>query len=300
MSDSPRAWASLSIAAALATMAIKLAAWKVTGSVGLLSDAIESSVNLLAALVAFWALTVARRPADEHHRFGRSKAEYLASGFEGLMILLAAAGIFGTALQRLRHPQPLQEVPLGLAISAVASAINGGVATLLFRAGKRHGSITLTADAHHLLTDVWTSAGVLVGVVLVGITGWLPLDPLVAMAVSLNILATAVRLLRASAQGLLDRSVPEEEQLAVAAVLARYEARGVVFHAVRTRAAGARRFVEMHVLVPGAWSVLAGHDLCERVERDVIAALPGTSVITHLEPIEDPASFTDQDLDRSK
>jgi cation diffusion facilitator family transporter len=281
-------------------MAIKLAAWKLTGSVGLLSDAIESSVNLMAAVVAFWALTVAGAPADEEHHFGHSKAEYFASAFEGAMILLAAIAIIVAAVGRLRAPQPLEEVWLGLGISVAAAAINGVVATLLFRAGKAHSSITLEADAHHLMTDVWTSAGVLLGVLLVKVTGWLVLDPLVAIVVALNIVRTALRLLRDSGNGLLDRSVPEIERAAVKAVLARYEARGVQFHAVRTRTAGARRFVEMHVLVPGEWTVRAGHDLCETLERDVIGALPRSSVITHLEPVEDPASFRDQELDRGR
>jgi cation diffusion facilitator family transporter len=295
----PRRWAVLSIAAAIATMAIKLGAWKVTGSVGLLSDAIESGVNLMAALVAFWALTAAVRPADEEHRFGHSKAEYFSSAFEGLMILLAAVAIVVTAVERLKSPQPLEAVWLGLAISCFASAINGGVAVLLFRAGKRYSSVTLTADAHHLLTDVWTSGGVLVGVVLVKLTGWLPLDPLVAIAVAINILWTAIRLLRASGHGLLDQSLPSEDQRRFESVLARYQSDGVEFHAVRTRVAGARRFVEMHVLVPGGWTVRAGHDVCEAIEREVIAALPRSSVITHLEPVEDPASFQDQELDRA-
>lgn len=295
-----RRWAALSIVAALATMAIKLAAYRVTGSVGLLSDAIESSVNLLAALVAFWALTEAWRPPDEEHRFGHSKAEFFASGFEALMILLAGIAIIVTAVDRLRAPRPLHDVALGLAISTVAAAINGGVSWLLFRAGRRYGSITLTADAHHLFTDVITSAGVLIGVVLVKLTGWLALDPLVAIGVALNILWTAIGLLRVSAQGLLDRSIPPFEQEALTRVLAGFEARGVVFHAVRTRGAGARRFIEMHVLVPGEWTVRAGHDLCESVEQEVIAALPTSSVITHLEPVEDPTSWKDQELDRTR
>lgn len=295
-----RRWAALSIAAALVTMAIKIAAWRVTGSVGLLSDAIESSVNLLAAVVAFWALTEARRPADAEHRFGHSKAEFFASGFEALLILVAGLSILVAAVDRLRDPQPLHDIGTGLAISLAAAAINGGVAFVLFRAGRKLRSITLTADAHHLVTDVATSCGVLVGLVLVKLTGWLPLDPIVAILVALNVKWTALRLLRISAQGLLDRSLPAFEQEAVARILRRFETRGVLFHAVRTRGAGARRFVEMHVLVPGSWTVREGHDVCEAVEQEVMAALPGTSVITHLEPVEDPASWRDQELDRAR
>ena len=291
-------YALLSVATALVTITLKLIAWKLTGSVGLLSDAIESFVNLLAALVAFWALMVARKPADSEHAFGHTKAEYLAGGFEGMAIIAAAAGLAAAAVDRLFHLQPLTDVGAGVLVSVAASAVNGVVALILLRAGRRLDSITLRADAWHLLTDVWTSAGVLAGVGLVWATGWLVLDPIVALLVAANIVWTGMRLLHETGQGLLDRALNEEELKKIHAVLESYRPRGVEFHELRTRAAGPRRFVQMHVLVPGSWSVQKGHDLLEEVEQTLTGVLPGASVITHLEPLEDPASWDDAGLDR--
>jgi len=293
-------YAGISIAAAAGTIGLKVYAWKITGSVGLLSDAAESGVNLLAALVALWALVRASKPADATYTFGQTKAEYLSSGFEGLMILTAAAAIAVAGVERLRNLQPIENVGIGLGISVVASAINGGVAVVLLRAGKRLRSITLKADAQHLLTDVWTSAGVLVGVLLVKATGWLVLDPVVALLVAANIVWTGVRLLQETSHGLLDRAIADDDQAALAGLLGRFHARGVVIHGIRTRAAGPRRFVQMHVLVPGAWPVKRGHDVCEEIERGVAEALPGSSVMTHLEPLEDPTSWDDRGLDRRR
>jgi cation diffusion facilitator family transporter len=293
-------YAGISIAAAVATIGLKVYAWKITGSVGLLSDAAESGVNLLAALVALWALWRASKPADATYAFGQTKAEYLSSGFEGMMILAAAAAIAVAGVERLRNLQPIENVGLGLGISVAASAINGGVALVLLRAAKRLRSITLRADAQHLLTDVWTSAGVLVGVLLVKLTGWLVLDPVVALLVAANIVWTGVRLLQETSHGLLDRAIADDDQAALAALLGRFHARGVVIHGIRTRAAGPRRFIQMHVLVPGAWPVKRGHDVCEEIERGVAEALPGSSVLTHLEPLEDPASWDDRGLDRRR
>ena len=287
-------FAGLSIAAAVATIALKTTAFAITGSVGLLSDALESVVNLVAAVGAFAALAVAARPADEQHHYGHSKAEYLSAGVEGAMILVAAAGIVASATGRFLHPRPLDHVGPGLAVSVVAAAVNGVVARVLLRAGRRHRSITLTADGRHLLTDVWTSAGVVVGVTAVVITGWERMDPLVAMAVGVNIVVTGGTLLRRSIGGLMDTALPESDRHTIEAVLERYrEDEGVRFHALRTRDAGARRFVSVHVLVPGAWTVQAGHDLLERLEADLDDALGGAAVFTHLEPIEDPASWAD-------
>ena len=288
------AW--LSVAAAIATIAHKTGAWWVTGSVGLLSDAVESLVNLVAALMALWMLTLAERPPDEEHAFGYSKAEYFSSGLEGAMIFVAAAVIVATAVPRVLRPEPLEAVGLGLTISVVASAINFAVAWALFRAAKRYGSITLEADAHHLMTDVWTSAGVLVGVLLVKVTGWNRLDPLVAIGVAINILWTGYGLLRRSAAGLMDPSVPQAQRTAIRDILARHEKEGIEFHAVRTRQAAGRAFVSMHVLVPGAWTVKKGHDLADAIEHEIREALPRTTVTTHLEPLEDPASHTDTGL----
>lgn len=292
----PFAW--LSVAAAVATIALKTGAWWVTGSVGLLSDAIESLVNLAAALMALWMLTLAERPPDEEHAFGYSKAEYFSSGLEGGMIFIAAAAIVVTALPRLLHPEPLQAVGIGLAISVAASAINLGVAWVLFRAAKRHRSITLEADAHHLMTDVWTSAGVVVGVVVVAMTGWDRLDPVIAILAAVNILRTGYHLVRRSAQGLLDRAMTHDDRQRIREVLARHEAEGIAFHALRTRQAAGRAFVSMHVLVPGHWTVQQGHDLADAIEREICTALPRTTVTTHLEPLEDPASQDDVELSR--
>ena len=292
------AYALLSVAAAVVTITLKLLAWKLTDSVGLLSDAMESFVNLLAALVAFWALTVAKKPADPEHAFGHTKAEYLAAGFEGMAIIAAAAAIAAAAVDRFFHPRPLTSIGAGLLVSVVASAVNGSVAIVLLRASRRLNSITLRSDGWHLLTDVWTSAGVLVGVALVWATGWLVLDPVVALLVAANIVWTGFRLLRETGHGLLDRALNEEDQKKIEAVLDGFRPRGAEFHEVRTRAAGPRQFVQMHVLVPGAWTVQSGHDLLEEVEKQLVAALPGLSVITHLEPLEDPASWDDSGLER--
>ncbi len=295
-----RSYTWLSIAAALVTMALKFGAFGITGSVGLLSDALESLVNLAAALVALWALTLAARPADEEHRYGHSKAEYFASGLEGGLIVVAAMSIVVAAWPRLLHPQPLDAVGLGLLIAVIGAAINGAVALVLRQAGGRLRSVALMADSRHLLTDVWTTVGVLVGVALVQLTGWLVLDPIIAMLVAANILWTGVRLVRESGLGLLDTALPAEDQRTIAEVLQPYSARGIAFHALRTRRSGARRFVSLHVLVPGAWSVQRGHDLCEEIEAALHRALPESTVFTHLEPREDPVAWQDTELDRTQ
>jgi cation diffusion facilitator family transporter len=294
-----RAYAFLSIGAALSTIALKSSAYLLTGSVGLLSDAVESLVNLAAALVAAWALTLASRPADAEHAYGHSKAEYFASAVEGVLILVSAVAIGLTAWERLLHLRQLEQVWIGLAIALAAAAVNGTVAVILLRAGHRLRSIALRADAQHLLTDVWTSVGVVVGVVLVQATGWLALDPLIALAVAANITWTAVRMLRDTANGVLDTALPPADRARVAEVLARYRETGIVFHALRTRTAGQRRFVSVHILVPGAWSVQRGHALSDQIEREISAALSQTTVFTHLEPIEDAISWEDQTLDRA-
>ncbi|MFN8090950.1 MAG: cation diffusion facilitator family transporter [Vicinamibacteria bacterium] len=291
------AW--LSIAAALVTMGLKVVAYLLTGSVGLLSDAIESIVNLVGGVMALAMLTVAARPADEDHAFGHAKAEYFSSGVEGSLILVAAAGIAVAAVRRLLDPRPLEQAGIGLAVSTAASLVNLGVALVILKAARRWRSITLEANAHHLLTDVWTSAGVLLGVGLVVATGWLVLDPLVALLVAANIVWTGVSIVRRSVSGLMDTALPPEELARVRAVLARHEEIGVRFHAVRSRQAGARSFVSMHVLVPGEWSVQKGHDLLERLEAELRATLADATFFTHLEPLEDPASFADEGLERT-
>ncbi len=291
-------YALLSVATALVTIALKLGAYFLTGSVGLFSDAAESFVNLVAAVVAFFALRFASQPADDEHAFGHTKAEYFSSGLEGLLILLAAAAIAVSAVPRLLHPRPLERVFLGLLISTLAAAVNGLVAFILLRAGRRLHSVTLKADAHHLLTDVWTSGGVLLGVLLVEWTGVLVLDPIVALLVAANIVWTGLRLMSESGHGLLDRALPADEQALIAKVLAPYQERGIAIHALRTRMAGPRRFIEMHVLVPGAWTVQKGHELCDEIERALIGELPRSSIITHIEPLEDPRSWDDRLLER--
>ncbi|MGF1471099.1 MAG: cation diffusion facilitator family transporter [Rubrobacteraceae bacterium] len=288
----------LSVVAAVVTIGLKFGAYLLTGSVGFFSDAAESVVNLVAAAAALWALTLAARPPDEEHAFGHNKAEYFSSGLESALILIAAAWIGWAAWGRLLDPQPLENVGIGLAIMLVATAINGGVALVILRAGRRLRSITLRANANHLLTDVWTSLGVVAGIVLVQLTGWLVLDPVVALLVAGNIVRIGVRLLRDTADGLLDRALPTGDQETISKVLSRYENEGIRFHAVRTRVAGQRRFVSMHVLVPGRWSVQRGHDLLEEIEKNLGAELPGSTFFMHLEPSEDPASFEDQGLDR--
>jgi len=290
------AW--LSIAAALFTIALKSVAYWLTGSVGLLSDALESLVNLAGAVMALTMLVVAARPADDDHLYGHGKAEYFSSFFEGVLILLAAAGIVVTAVARLLAPRPLEQLGRGLLVSIAASVINLVVAIILLRAGRRHQSITLQANARHLITDVWTSVGVLAGVGAVHVTGWLRLDPIVALIVGANIVVTGVRIIRQSVSGLMDSALPADRMADLQAVFNRYATDGVQYHALRTRQAGARSFVSVHVLVPGEWTVHRGHELLERIEADVRAALPNTTVFTHLESLDDPASFDDQKLDR--
>jgi cation diffusion facilitator family transporter len=294
-----RPYTFLSIGAALMTIGLKTGAYFLTGSVGLLSDALESGINLVAALAAFWALSFAATPADEDHPFGHNKAEYFSSGLESILIVVAAIGIAVVAVGRLSTPQPLEQLGVGLFLTLVATAINGGVAWILLRAGKRLRSITLRADAHHLFTDVWTSGGVILGIFLVKLTGWLILDPIIALCVAASILVSGVKLLQETSAGLLDTSLPLEERDRITNIFSRYEPQGIHFHALRTRVSGSRRFVTFHVLVPGSWTVQEGHDLCEDVEEAIVEALPGANVVSHLEPLEDPKSWTDLELDRS-
>ena len=291
-------YAWISIAAAIATIVLKGVAWQMTGSVGLLSDAIESFVNLAGALMALWMLTLAARPADVDHAHGHGKAEYFSSEFEGFLIFVAAVSIGYTAIVRLMNPQPLDTVWVGLAVSVVASVINFVTARALMKAGRQHNSITLEADAHHLLTDVWTSVGVIAGVALVSVTGWLWLDPAIALLVAVNIVWTGYQLMSRSAAGLMDISLPSDKLAVIESLLEEFRKQGLDFHALRTRQAGGRAFITLHVLVPGQWSVQQGHDWAERIEAAIRTALPHTHVTTHLEPMEDPLSMNDQDLDR--
>jgi cation diffusion facilitator family transporter len=276
------AW--MSIAAALLTIGLKSGAFLVTGSVGLLSDAAESVVNLVAAGVALTALRVASKPPDETHQYGHGKAEYFSAAIEGVMIFIAAAVIIVSAVQRFLDPVPLESIGVGLAISAVASALNGVVGILLIRAGRIHRSVTLTADGQHLLTDVWTSVGVIAGVFLVGVTGWQRLDPVVAAVVGVNILLMGVRLVSQSMTALLDAALPAADLEAIEAVLERARTDEVDFADLRTRESGRHRFVSLTVLVPGVWTVDQGHAMADQVEVAIRAALPDSTVQTHLEP----------------
>jgi len=287
-------YAWLSIATGVTVFGLKIGAYAITGSVGLLSDALESIVNIVAAVVALVALRTAMKPADERHHFGHGKAEYFSAQIEGFMILLAAVVIIGTAIERLLKPAPLEQVGWGLAVSTIASLLNGGVAFILMRAGSKYRSPVLDADGRHLLTDVWTSVGVLIGVGAVQLTGWLRLDALVAMAVGLNIIVTGVNLLRESTGALMDKALPVEDHDAIVSVLKKFESETVKFHALQTRQAGRHRFVSMHVLVPAVWTIQQGHDLSEDLEGQIIELLPDTTVHTHVEPIEDPRSWEDE------
>jgi cation diffusion facilitator family transporter len=291
-------YAWLSIAAAIVTIGLKSLAYFLTGSIGLLSDAVESLVNLLGATIALSMLIIAARPADKEHHFGHSKAEYFASGAEGILIFAAAVAIGVIAVERIIAPRDLEQTGAGLLVCAVASAVNLGVARVLLYVGKKSNSIALEADARHLMTDVWTSAAVIAGVGAVALTGWRVLDPIVALAVAANIVRSGSQLIRRSIAGLMDAALPPEEHQMLLKVLEKYRAQGVQFHALRTRQAAGRRFVSIHVLVPGKWTTHKGHHLLEEIEADIRQVLPGAAVFTNLEPVDDPLSFQDIDIDR--
>jgi len=280
--------ALLSIAASLVTMALKFGAWFLTDSVSLFSDAAESLVNLAGGLVAFGALTIAARPADDDHAYGHDKAEYFSSGVEGTLILVAAASIIYTAVERFFHPQALHDLGPGLLVSFIAALVNFATARVMLAVAVKHDSITLEADAKHLLTDVWTSAGVLGGLVVVMFAppSWQILDPIMAVAVALNIVVTGVMLMRRSMAGLMDASLPQDEVLRIQAeVQAQLPPRASI-HDLRTRKSGPRRFIEFHLLLPGATSVSDSHALCDRLEAAIDAVLPKTFVTIHVEPQE--------------
>jgi cation diffusion facilitator family transporter len=287
----------LSIGAAIATISLKALAYSLTGSVGLLSDALESVVNLTAAVLALFVIRVAERPPDQEHAYGHEKAEYFAGGAEGTLIILAALTIFAVAVHRLFNPQPLTSLDLGLSISVVASVINFVTARILMNAGRRNRSIALEADAQHLMTDVWTSIGVLTGIGAVALTGWQTLDPVIAMIVAAHISWAGSKLLRRSYHGLMDASISAPQLEAVIAALDSHAKGGIKYHALRTRQAGARSFISLHIQVPGDWSVQRGHDLAETIESEIRKVVPAASVSTHIEPVEDPRSWQDEHLE---
>ncbi len=289
----PTFYAWLSLGTSIVTIVLKVLAYFLTGSVGLLSDAVEAVVNIVAALVALGVLTYSAAKPDREHNFGHEKAQYFSSGIEGALIFVASAGIVWSAIPRFIEPKPIEQVTMGLALSVLAALANAGCAWLMLRAASAHRSITLEADARHLLTDVWTTAGVFVGVVLVQFTGWLRLDPLVALAVALQILWTGWHLMSRSFQGLMDRAIPDEDRALVVEVLENLRHQGGDYHALRTRVAGAKSFIDVHVLLPGSMSIQDGHDLVQHLENEIHTRLPHIEILTHLEPLEDPKSWDD-------
>jgi cation diffusion facilitator family transporter len=290
---SPTFYILVSLATSLVTMALKAGAFLLTGSVGLLSDALESGVNLAAALVALATLSYAHSGEDEDHNFGHEKAEYFSSGIEGSLIFVAAAAIIWSAVPRLVEPRPLEQVGLGLVLSVLAAGANLLCGWFLLKGAREHRSITLEADAHHLLTDVWTTAGVIAGVAVVHFTGWLVLDPLIAIAVAVQILWTGGSLIRRSFDGLMDRAIPAEERARVVAVLEKLKEKGGDYHRLRTRIAGKKSYVDVHIVLPGSMTVHQAHDLAHGIEEQIAAAVPHAEVLTHLESLEDPRSWDD-------
>jgi len=291
-------YAWISAWAAVVTIALKASAWAITGSIGILSDALESFVNLATALLAIAMLSLAARPEDDEHPYGHSKAEYFSSGVEGALVFLTGVGIAVAAVRRFLEPRALEQIGFGVTLLALSTAINLGVALLVLRAGRRHRSVTLEANGHHLLADVWTSVAVVAGLVAVALTGRHALDPAVALIVAGHVSWTGISILRRTVTGLMDSALSAEDQAAIQRALSAHVVEPVQVHALKSRVAGARRFVSMHVLVPGDWSVHRGHELLERIEADIRRALPNTSVLTHLESLEDPASWDDIALDR--
>ncbi|MCL2154679.1 MAG: cation diffusion facilitator family transporter [Leptospirales bacterium] len=288
----------LSIAAAIFTIFLKSAAWYLTGSVGLLSDAFESVINLLAAIMAMVMLKIAHLPPDENHEFGHGKAEYFSSFVEGILILIAAVGIIYTAVVRFFDPQQIEQLGIGLLVSFTAAAINFVVARILLKAGKKYRSITLESDSYHLMTDVWTSAGVIIGVGIAGITGWVRLDSIVAFLVGINIIVMAYKIIKRSVAGLMDASLSSHELEIIESVFDGYRKKGIIFHALLTRQGAFRRFVSVHVLVSNEMTVHDAHHIADNIEEDIRKALKNTVVFTHLEPLEDEISFDDITIDR--
>lgn len=288
----------LSVAAALTTILLKTGAWYLTDSVGLLSDAMESVINLIAALMAMVMMKISIIPPDKNHEFGHGKAEYFSSLTEGILIMAAAAGIAYTAGLRFINPRPLEKLGIGLIVSSIAAIINFVVSRILLSAGRKYRSITLEADSHHLMTDVWTSIAVIGGVGAVGVTGWLKLDSIVAFAVAMNILWTAFLIIRRSVAGLMDASLSSQEEGIIESVLSVYRCQGIQFHALLTRQGASRRFVSLHVLVPGNMTVHDAHHIAENIECDIRAALNDTVVFTHIEPVDDEISLDDIPIDR--
>lgn len=281
----------LSIAASAFVIALKIVAAVVTGSVGFFSDAVESLINLIAACVGLWAIKLAAKPADDNHNFGHARAEYLSAQVEGFLILVASVVIIIAAIGRIIEPQPLEQLGIGLAFSVVATVINAAVGFVLIRAGKKYRSTALDADGRHLITDLWTTVGVIVGMALVWLTGWEILDPIVALVVGANILFTGYSLLRGAILGLLSETLPEEEVATLKGFLADYSAaNGVEFTSVRTTSAGRQRYVDLVMQVPGAWTVDRSHDHADVVEEGIAAALGDAETVINVEPLGHPTT----------
>ena len=294
-------FAYLSIAAAVMTIGLKFGAYLLTGSMGLFSDALESCVNLIAAVIALIMITISERPADKEHEYGHSKAEYFSSAIEGSLILVAAFSIIWSAVPRIINPQPLENVGIGLLISTGASAINLAVSLILIKNGKKRHSLLLEADGKHLMTDVWTSVGVIAGIGLVKLTGLIILDPIIAVIVALNIVWTGAQLLRRSGNGLLDSVISTDEQKLITDFLETQKSKGIEYHSLMTRQAGQRIFISLHLLVPGAWTVQRGHDESDYIEEYIENLFEGpVTCSTHIEPVEDPASLNDIGIDRKR
>ena len=283
----------LSVAASIITISLKGSAYFLTGSVGLLSDAIESFVNLAAAVMALVLLTIAMTPPDKKHPFGHNKAEYFSSAIEGILILLAAIAIGVTSIERIINPRELQEIGTGLLISVAASLVNLFVALTLLKAGKRYNSITLEADARHLLTDVWTTGGVLLGILIVYFTGWLILDPVIAIIVALNIIFSGIKLIKRSVGGLMDEALPEDIINTVKKILDKYKDDEITYHSLYTRKAGSKNFISFHLLMPCCWHISRGHELTKKIENDIFDVLPDSDVFIHIEPLNDSDAFDD-------
>lgn len=291
--STPLKYIWISIAASVITISLKSAAYFLTGSVGLLSDAMESFINLAAAVMALVMLIIAMRPPDREHPFGHHKAEYFSSVTEGIMILLAAIAIGVTATERLLHPLPVQQLGTGLLISTGASLVNLFVGLMLVRAGKKQRSIILEADGKHLLTDVWTTAGVLSALFVVKISGWLILDPLIAILVACNIIYTGIRLIMRSVSGLMDSAMSEKEQATIREILDSSCTEGMKYHSLYTRSAASKNFIFFHLLIPGNWEIIHGHQVTKQIETEIKNALPGSEVFIHMEPLNDPDAFDD-------
>ncbi len=291
----------LSIVAAVVTILLKSYAYFITGSVGLMSDALESFVNLFAAIFALVMLNISQKPADKKHMYGHSKAEYFSSATEGALIIIAAFSIIRSAIPRLINPVSIDNVDVGLLLSLTASLVNLGAGLILIHHGKSRKSLVLEADGKHLLTDVWTSAGVIVGIIIVRFTGWYIVDPIIALFVAVNIIYTGYKLLKRSARGLMDVTIPDEDMKRIIVYLDSLKTDQIEYHSLMTRMAGQRKFIFFHLLVPGSWSVKQGHDCADKIEEHIISMFTEpVTVDTHLEPVEDPASMNDIGIDRTQ